>query len=221
MDRSSFDVSLLAAPLPEQAAGSLPSLLLSFPPGTHSCFSPFPLCVFSTSAGIQVSPCCSLGIKAPNLGNYRDVHPWQCHSISPPGCNLCTSAEEGRDLAQVIHRRMVLLDNFSCSGLMASSPGKLRSCTGLILFTRTGGVFLKILTEVAKKNKKIPNSTSPDARFPLLGKYQRIFSSSFFSHLFSEYNPSSFSNREAAVIHFSPLMVDDKTKWDVLMCGQP
>lgn len=64
------------------------------------------------------------------------------------------SAEEGGGLAQLIYRRMVLLDNFSCSGLMASTPGKPRSCTGPILFIRTGGFFLKTLMEVAKKNQK-------------------------------------------------------------------
>lgn len=63
------------------------------------------------------------------------------------------SAEERGGLAQLMHRRMVL-DNFSCSGLMASTPGKPRSCTGPILFIKTGGFFLKTLMEVAKKNQK-------------------------------------------------------------------
>lgn len=97
--------------------------------------------------------------KAPNLGNYRDGHPSNATLHFSTRMQPLPSAEEGRGLAQLIHRRMVLLDYFSCSGLMASSPGKPRSCTGPILFTRTGGFFLKTPTEVAKKNKKITNST--------------------------------------------------------------
>lgn len=153
MDSSRFEVSLLAAPLPEQTLGSLPSLLLLFALGTRSQFFPLTLCVFSASACIQVSPCCSLGIKGLQTQGITEETILSNAALYFSTRISAISAEEGRGLAQLINRRMVLLDNFSCSGLMASSPGKPRRCTGPILFTRIGGVSLKPLQKWSKNSK--------------------------------------------------------------------
>lgn len=91
---------------------------------------------------------------------------------------------------------------------MASSPGKPRSCTGPILFTRTGAFFLKTLMEVAQKTQKFQIQLVWVSDYPF-GVNIGIFFFCFLFHSFSENSPSSFTNREAAVIHFSPLMADD------------
>lgn len=64
-------------------------------------------------------------------------------------------------------QKKVLLDNFSCSGLMVSAPGKMRSCTGPILFTMTRGLFLKKTCRDGQEKSEILDSTSPGDRAPL------------------------------------------------------
>lgn len=118
-------------------------------------------------------------------------------STSLPGCEPLHQCRGRRGFSSTDTQKNVL-DNFSCSGLMVSTPGKMRSCTGPILFTVTRGLFLKTFTEVAKKNQKFQIQLVQVREKPFLG-HQGIFASCFLFHPFSEYSPSSFSNREAAV----------------------
>lgn len=86
--------------------------------------------------------------KAPKTGSYRHAHPWQCHSsLLYQDVNLFIGAEEGWGVTQLTHRRKQYL-KIGCSGLMASTPGKTRSHAGPILFTTTGELFLRRLTEI-------------------------------------------------------------------------
>lgn len=86
--------------------------------------------------------------KAPKTGSYRHAHPWQCHSsLLYQDVNLFIGAEEGWGVTQLTHRRKQYL-KIGCSGLMASTPGKTRSHAGPMLFTTTGELFLRRLTEI-------------------------------------------------------------------------
>lgn len=122
---------------------------------------------------------------------------------SLPGCEPLHRCRGRMGFSSTDTQKNVLLDHFSCSGLTVSTLGKMRSCAGPIIFTTTGGLFLKTLTEMATKNSKFQIQVVQVTEHPFLG-HQGIFSSSFLFHLFSEYNPSSFSNREAAMAARSP-----------------